>query len=404
MDRDELSALLTRETLDLLDRFATLDSAADALGAVTTLRKAGADARTSAAVLTQLKLRRRAVAKFGDFADRMLFTEDGLAQATRLQVAALHGQRFRSAGVRRIADLGCGIGADAMTFAALGFEVAAVDIDEVTAAIATYNLAPFPNARVAHGAAEEFDLEGFDGVFLDPARRTGREGATERGGSRRLADPADWRPSLEFAFGLAAPERSVGVKLGPAFAHELIPAGAEAQWVSSGGELVECTVWQGGAALAGVARSALVIRDGAAHAISAPTPAEEADDAAIGELGAWLHEPDPAIIRGRFIGNLAHSVEGRMIAPEIAWITTDEAVETPFAQSFRVLERFKLDRPLLKKALRARGIGALEIKVRGVDLDPAQFRKELALKGDASATLICTRVGEQRVAILAERP
>ncbi|MGO1545502.1 MAG: THUMP-like domain-containing protein [Gulosibacter sp.] len=452
MEREDLTALLTPEAMTLLDEFAQLDSAKDALGAVTALRKAGADARTSAAVLTQLKLRRRARAKFGGFADRMLFTEDGLAQATRLQVAAHHGQRFRAAGVRRIADLGCGIGADSMTFAALGFEVVAVEVDEVTAAIATHNLALFPNAEVRHGRAEDVDLSEFDGVFLDPARRTARDGATERGASRRLADPADWQPSLDFAFGCAEgasprgedaaverpdgnstskpavgdgaseptveaagrpdnaagrpvslARRAVGVKLGPAFPHELLPEDGEAQWVSVDGDLVECSVWLGPAARPGIRRSVLAITDDASHEISAKTAADESVDAPVGDLGTWLHEPDPAIIRARFIGDLARQLGGRMIAPEIAWITTDKATQNPFVQSFRVVEQFKLDKALLKRELKSRDIGTLEIKVRGVDLDPSEFRKQLSLRGDSAATLICTRLGDRRVAILAER-
>ena len=412
MDRDELLALLTPEAMTLLDEFAGLDTAKDVVGAVTALRRAGADARTSAAVLEQLRLRRRARAKLGSFAERMLFTADGLAQATRLDVAARHAQRFRDAGVRRIADLGCGIGADAMAFAALGFEVVAVERDEVTAAIAAHNLAVFPNATVVHASAEEFDLDGFDGVWLDPARRTAREGATERGASRRLADPADWSPSLDFAFGLA-PERAVGVKLGPAIDHELLPGHGEAQWVAVQGELVEYGVWLGAAARPGVRRSALVIGPagpdgrGRADELTATTPVAEAKDAAVGPLGGWLHEPSPAVIRGRFIGRLAQQLDGRMIAPGIAWITTDGPAPTPFAQSFEVLEVLKLDAGALKKELRSRGIGALEIKVRGVDLDPAEFRKRLALRGDESTTLICTRLadggGERRVAILARR-
>lgn len=403
MEREDLQALLTPEAMRLLDEFAELDTTKDALSAVTALRRAGADARTSAAVLTQLKLRRRARTKLGDFANRMLFTEDGLAQASRLQVAAHHAQRFRAAEVRRLVDLGCGIGADALAFAAMGFELVAVDIDEVTAAIATHNLAPFPNALVHQARAEDVDLAEFDGVFLDPARRAQRHGATERGESRRLADPNDWQPSLGFAFGAAEGGRAVGVKLGPAIEHELLPDNGEAQWVSVGGELVECSVWLGGAARPGVRRSALVLRDGGAHELAAAESATEARDAEVGELGEWLHEPDAALIRGRFVGDLARRLDGRMVSPGIAWITTDEAVTTPFAQSFRVVERFALDASTLKKELRRREIGTLEIKKRGVDIDPAEFRKRLSLRGDASATLICTRVGERRVALLAER-
>ncbi|MDP9025999.1 MAG: SAM-dependent methyltransferase, partial [Actinomycetota bacterium] len=96
-------------------------------------------------------------------------------------------------------------------------------------------------------------------------------------------------------------------------------------------------------------------------------------------------------------------VGGRMLDPTIAWITSDTAPETPFGAAFRVVERFPLDVKTLKKELAARRIGTLEIKKRGVDVDPAAFRARLSLKGDASATLVLTRIGGARVALLAER-
>ena len=92
-----------------------------------------------------------------------------------------------------------------------------------------------------------------------------------------------------------------------------------------------------------------------------------------------------------------------MLDPTIAWITTDSAPETPFGAVFHVIERFPLDVKTLKRELAGRGIGVLEIKKRGVDLDPAAFRARLALKGRGSATLILTRIAGARVALLAER-
>jgi SAM-dependent methyltransferase len=400
VNRDDLEVLLTPEALRLLDEYAELDTVSDAVGAVMTLRKAGVDPHTSAVVLTQLQLRRRARTKFGKFAANMLFTDAGLAQATRLQVAARHADRFRRAEVRTLADLGCGIGADSLAFASLGFDLLAVDADELAAAIASFNLAPFSNARVEHSTAEATNLDGVEGVFLDPARRT-----ESRGGTRRLADPDDWRPSLGFAFDVAANGRAAGVKLGPALPHELLPPSTasrpvETQWLSVDGELVECAVWLGATARAGVRRSALVLRDGA-HELTSADDASE--DAPVGELGEFLYEPDPALIRGRFIGELARILGGHMISPEIAWVTAPELHETPFAQVFRVREVLPLHASSLKKRLRELGIGRLEIKKRGVDLDPAKFRKELQPRGDNAATLICTRVDERRVAILADR-
>jgi hypothetical protein len=38
-----------------------------------------------------------------------------------------------------------------------------------------------------------------------------------------------------------------------------------------------------------------------------------------------------------------------------------------------------------------------------MDVDPARLRDRLSLKGDATATLILTRVAGKRVALLAER-
>jgi hypothetical protein len=97
------------------------------------------------------------------------------------------------------------------------------------------------------------------------------------------------------------------------------------------------------------------------------------------------------------------SVGGRMLDRSIAYFTADDAVTTPFATGFRVVEAFPFDEKLLKRELAARKVGTLEIKKRGMDVDPAQLRTKLSLRGSASATLILTRSGGKRVALLAER-
>jgi len=57
----------------------------------------------------------------------------------------------------------------------------------------------------------------------------------------------------------------------------------------------------------------------------------------------------------------------------------------------------------LRRSLAARGIGRLEIKKRGADIDPATLRTRLRLKGPHSATLFLTRVGGRHTALLADR-
>lgn len=394
MDRSELVELLSSEGLRLLDSLPPYHSERDVLKMVSDLRKAGHSPGLVAAVLSQAKLRSKATAKFGSFADRMLFTEAGLEQATRLPVAARHAGRFASAGLERVADLGCGIGGDALAISALEIDVLAVDADEVTAAIASYNLAPFPGTTVEHRTAEDVDLRSFDGVFLDPARRTAGHGQTSR-----LTDPDDYSPSLGFAFELAT-GRSVGVKLGPGLDRDLIPSTAEAQWVSVDGQVVEMGLWFGVLARPGVGRAALVIRGDDAHELTARA---DSDDEETGALGEYLYEPDGAVIRARLIGDLARSIGGRMLADGIAYITSDRPVETPFATGFRVLDTLPFNERDLKRALRQRGIGTLEIKKRGVDVDPATLRKRLSLSGPDSATLLLTRVAGKHTAMLVER-
>ncbi|HRN29324.1 MAG TPA: SAM-dependent methyltransferase, partial [Terrimesophilobacter sp.] len=195
-----------------------------------------------------------------------------------------------------------------------------------------------------------------------------------------------------------------GVKLGPGIDRGLIPENAEAQWVSMGGDVVELGVWMGAVARPGIRRAALVIgeRDGATSSAEL-TAAADSDDAPVGELGEFVYEPDGAVIRARLIGDLARRLGATMLSEDIAWLSSETRVDTPFAARFRVIESLPFDVRALKRLVAARGLGTLEIKKRGVDVDPAQLRAKLAPKGPNSATLIVTRVAGQRTVLLAER-
>ena len=78
MDATEMRELFTAEALALLDSLPPWQSTADVVKTVAELRKAGHEAGVVAAVLSQARLRAKAADKFGPFAARMLFTEDGL--------------------------------------------------------------------------------------------------------------------------------------------------------------------------------------------------------------------------------------------------------------------------------------------------------------------------------------
>ena len=394
MEHAELDALLTPEAMTLLDELDPVETTNDVARVVSRLRAAGHGPDLVSAVVGQSRLRHRASAKFGEFAHHMLFTRAGLEQATRMSVSAHHAGRLARASIGSVADLGCGIGGDSLAFASLGLRVTSVDADEVTAALAAYNLRPFGDAvTVLHGTAEGTDIDGIDAVWLDPARRTKGHSETRR------VSADDYSPNLDWVFELAA-RKPAGIKLGPAHDRDALPDGCEAQWVSVDGSTVELVVWTGALAREGVGRAALVIRGDAAHEITAPADTE---DEPVRELGSFIHEPEGSVIRARLIGDVARSLSAGPTAPQIAYLTGDADRRSPFATSFRVREVLPADPKPLAKALKARGIGTLEIKKRGVDIDPAEFRKRLRLAGDEKATLFVTRIGGRRTAILADR-
>ena len=372
-------------------------STTDVLALVAKLRSDGHDPATVAAVLTQAKLRKRAQAKFGEFADQMLFTEAGLEQASRLKVAALHAGRFRSAGISEVADLGCGIGAESMALASLGINVHAFELDEVTAAVATYNLAPFENVKVEIADVEQLDLSKFEALFFDPARRElhGPKKAT----AQRHFDPANYSPNYNFCIEKAK-TKPTGIKLGPGHDKKQIPEGTEAQWVSVDGDLVEMGLWFGKVARENVARSALLLDDKGKYEITSSN--SSSSSAPLGKLGRYVYEPDNSLIRSGLIAEFSEPEGLTLIAPEIAYLSSDNRIESPWLKGYEVIDDLVFDRKKLKAYVRENNIGILEIKKRGSDISPEELRKQLAPKGEGAATLIVTRVGDAHRVLVAQ--
>jgi hypothetical protein len=358
------------------------------------MRREGIDPALVAAALTQSRLRARARTKFDDFADGMLFTPTGLEQATRLAVGARHAQRYAAAGSTRVADLTCGIGGDAMALAALGLTVLAVEVDELTAALATVNLRHFPDAEVRHGDGLALDLaaEGVDAVFADPARRTSS--------GRRRHDPSAYAPPLDRVLEVRRDVPALGVKVGPAIPHDAVPDDAEAQWVSVDGDVVEAGLWFGPLAPDGPGHSALVLRGSGATTVRASMAELQRPD--VGPLGAYLHEPDGAVIRAGLVALVAEEVHGRLVDPTIAYVTSDTLVTSGLTHAYRVLDTMPFGMKRLRTALRERGVGRLTVKKRGTAVEPEQLRRQMDLRGDGEATVVLTRVQGAQTAILVE--
>ena len=399
MDLASISLLVGGEGWGLLQSLPAYDPATE-LSLQTRLRDAGFTPELVSAALTQSRLRARGRDKFGEFAEEMLFTPDGLEQATRLEVAARHASRYLRAEVRVVHDLGCGIGADAMAFAGLDLAVRAVEVDDVTAVVAGVNLRHWPDAVVTHGRAEEVPMPAGEatrhtGLWLDPARRT-RGPADIHGRSRRVfsleAISPTWRQVQDFAQTVPA----TGAKLSPAFPHHAVPPGTEAAWTSWGGDVVECAVWWG-PLVHTVGRTATVCRPGATPVVLVEADAEDTAGPLSGldEISSLIYEPDRAIIRAGLTGALSRLVDGRELDTGVGYVTSDRAVDVSWAHRYRVLEAMPWNLKALRAWLRDHDVGRVTIKKRGVALDPETVRKQLRSRGADEVTLILTRVGSQ---------
>ena len=398
MDADDVAGLRSPAGRRLLAALPPYDPAgALALGA--RLRAEGHPAPLVAAALTQARLRERARAKLGDRAGDLLLTPDGVERATRAPVAARHARRFAAAGVRHVADLGCGIGADSLALLDAGLSVTAVDADPVTAAVAAANLAG-TGARVrcadvtGPGVLEE--AVGTDGgAWFDPARRSG---------GRRVFDPEATSPPLSFVLATAARVPATGAKLAPGVSHEVLPPGAEARWSSVDGDVLECALWCGPLAAPGVRRGAAVGSTGPDGRLTW----HEVDDTAcpppsVGPVGAVLHEPDGAVIRAGLVGAAAAAVGGRLVDETIAYVTADTFVPSPLTRAYAVEHVMPFGLKPLRAWLRAHDVGRLVVKKRGTAVEPETLRRQLRLQGAAEATVVLTRLAGRQV-VLVVRP
>jgi hypothetical protein len=389
---DQLAALRTPAGAQALGAAADL-AGQDPLVAASALRRAGLDPGLAAAALTQARLRARAAAKFGPDAARMFFTRAGLEQATRSVVARRRAARLHAAGVRTLADLGCGLGADLIAAARAGIRGYGVEADPVTAATAAANLADLglaDTAAVVCARAEEFDLSGVDAVFADPARRRTATG-------RRTFAPLGWSPPWDFIAALPRRVPRTVLKLAPGVDHALIPEGAEAQWVSVDGDLVEAAFWCG--PLAEVPRRATLLRAGAPGE-TAELTGSGTGRAPVGGVRRYLYDPDPAVVRAHLVAEFAATVDGALADGTIGYVYADRPARTPYARCLEVTDALPFSLKRLRAALRAAGVGRVEIMKRGSPLDPERLRRQLRLSGGAAATVVLTRVAGAPTALL----
>ncbi|MEU0677716.1 SAM-dependent methyltransferase [Streptomyces sp. NPDC006172] len=373
---NDLAPLLTPEGRALLDAVRGTAPAGE-LAVATRLRRTHPAALVSAA-LGQERLRQRAAVKFGaEDAARMFFTPNGVEQSTRASVAAYRAARLRELGMSSVADLCSGIGGDAIALARAGIRVLAVDRDPVTAAAARANadalgLAGLIDVREAD--VTEVDTAGYDAVFVDPARR---------GGRGRIFDPEAYSPPLSWAVAAALKAPHAALKVAPGIPHEAVPAEAEAEWISDGGDVKEAVLWFG--TDPGAVRATLLPGPRTLRGAGLPNPP-------VRPVGRYLYEPDGAVIRAHLVADVARDLDGGLVDETIAYVTADALLPTPYATAYEITDRLPFNVKKLKALLREREVGILTVKKRGSAVEPEELRKKVRPQGPNAATVFLTRV------------
>jgi len=349
------------------------------------------DAELVRAAVALHEARQRAAGRFPE-ADRLWLTRIGVEQATAWPVARHKARRL--AGCGRVADLCCGVGSDTAALSQLA-DVLAVDRSPTMLRRAEWNTAVLGQPRQFSGAVADVTGRAWTDWFVhaDPDRRAGRDRPV-----RRLAD---YQPGLAWLRQLVATARGGGIKLGPAsdwpqqFGRT---GGCEVELMSLSGECREATLWFG--ALAGTTpRRATNVGSGETLA-GDPTAATRRVAAG---LGAFLVEPDPAVIRAGLVDLLAEQHELGRTAADEDYLTGPTLPATSLAASFRIDEVLPAGLKPLRQALRRQPRQSYEIKCRRLKVDVEAVRRQLPLGDGSPAVIIFCRVAGHGRAILAQR-
>jgi len=337
------------------------------------------------AALTLAELRRKATTKFAA-ADRLWFDRQGLEQATAEIVANYKAQRFDGPAW----DWCCGIGSDA---AALSRRVAVTAVD----------LSPEACLRTAWntevlGQPEQLTVLCGDVttilpedrlVHIDPDRRPG--------GGSRMQRIEDYAPNLAHLQQLATTARGGAIKLSPASNFGGKFANCEVELISLHGECKEATIWFGELARSAPYRATVLPAGQSIAGHPLDVLAERST------LGAYIYDPDPAVVRAGLVDLLAETLGLRRLDEAEEYLTSDTPVWSPFVQTFAVLQSLPNQDREIRHALRASDFGPLEIKCRHIPIQADALRKKLPRGGDQPGVLIFAREQGKARAILARR-
>ncbi len=378
MELADFEALLTPPGQAAIAAAAALKPTDQAFLACLTKLQKRIDTALAKAALETVILRERAQGKFAR-ADAMYFTREALEQASSEAIASYRAARFAPAA--SAADLGCGIGGDAIALAGVT-PTTLVDHDPLRLRMARENLAAYGRGHRAQFVPADLLADPppvAEALWFDPARRAG---------GRRKFSVRDYRPPLANVHDWRQRTSAVGAKISPGVdLAELKEFDAEVEFISLGGELKECVLWFGSLRTPAARRATL---------LPGPHTLIAGDSGSAGRPlsppRAFLYEPDPAVLRAGLVTTLADQIGAHQLDPDIAYLTADAHQPTPYARAFALDDALPFQLKRLREYLRARGVGRLTVKKRGSPLQPEQLIRQLRLSGPEERIVFLTHV------------
>jgi hypothetical protein len=322
-------------------------------------------------------LRRRAADKLGQLCPDLpvpnwLFTDEALQQATAAPVALHRAGRLAGHVVH---DATCSIGTELAALHRSGVRAVGSDIDPVRLAMARHNL----GAAADLCRADALRPVTRDTVALaDPARRDS---------GRRRFNPRDYQPGLDQLFDVYR-GRELVVKCAPGIDFDVVKRlgfDGEIEVTSYQGSVREACLWSAGLAERGVRRRATILDRGEQITDAEP------GDCPVRSVGRWIVDPDGAVVRAGLVRHYAARHGLWQLDPHIAYLSGDQL--PPGMRGFEVVQQLPFDERRLRQTLSALDCGAVEILVRGVDVEPTALRRRLALRGGRPLSVVITRVG-----------
>jgi hypothetical protein len=108
------------------------------------------------------------------------------------------------------------------------------------------------------------------------------------------------------------------------------------------------------------------------------------------------------VIRAGLVGEVAARVEGHLLDPRVAYISTDLDLDPgPLATRFRVERAVPFHLAGLREELVRLGVGHVVVKKRAIAAEPDEVRRALALpEAPGRAVVLLTRIGTDPWAVI----